>query len=148
MSLELNLRSRDNRTPGERINALKLADMDPATAAPAVVVVNDSEDGALEEAVSELAGLVGAAVADRRWLVSIVDRLLYATEQATRYAEVTAGGDAERTPAEDDHARGFLSGVNHVADALREVMNERPVPLANGGIVAAARLAVGAEGAQ
>lgn len=127
---------KDNRTPGERINALKAADMDPAKAAPAVIIVND-EDAA--EGIGELADRIGSTVAERRYLVALVDRLLYAAETSVRYAEATAHDDngIRETAETGAHGKGFLAGVNHVADALAEVMNERPVPLAEGGIVAA-----------
>lgn len=137
------VRKADNRTPGERINQLKAADMDPRTAVPAVIVVSDQD---VAEGIGELAERIGSTVAERRYLVALVDRLLYAAETSVRYAEATAsGGDVQTTPQQEDHARGFLAGVNHVADALAEVMNERPGPPANDA-TATARPVGSAEG--
>lgn len=135
----LAIRLPDNRTPAERIAGMKAADMHPESAAPAVVVVADDGDGVLDSAVSQLARMVGETVADRRWLMSVVDAIVRATEHATRYAEACAAGAVERSPHEDERAAGFAAGVNHLADAITAVMNERPFPLADGGIVTAPR---------
>lgn len=112
----------DQRSPLERIAAMRAADMTAATAAPFIITAHGDD----LTWVNTIAGHLGDAIAARRWLADLVERLMREAETAVRYAEQNQANDMERTPAEDQRAFGFTAGVNHLAEALQSVMTARP----------------------
>lgn len=116
----------DQRSPIERIADMRAADMNAATAAPFIITAHGDD----LRWVNSIAAHLGDAIAARRWLADLVERLMREAETAVRYAEATEaqGTDVRQKTETAAHASGFTAGVNHLADALQSVMTTRPVP--------------------